>query len=191
MIFNKRNKVKELVKMEGINKMEIASDLINTAVIIKIKNNEVFRNVSFSQVEKEKDKDEDKNKAKDKDKEEEEEEKNNRGIIINENENENENEYERKNDNNEENILPSIPTKDLTNIKEEKLSSSCSEYHVMKIQMEKDKKVNEKVILAFDQNEFKELASMILQNTFRNLFSEVLHGEFSLLLPSSRMESDP
>ena len=177
MIENKRNKIKELPKVEDINKMEIASDLMNTALIIKIKNDEVFRNVSFSHVEKE-----------------EEKEKDNRGII-NETENESKSKNEKNedmNDNNEENILPSFPTKDLANIKEKKLLSTLSEYHEMKTQMEIDKKVNEKVIHAFNRNEFQELASEILQNTFRNLFSEVLYGEYPLYLPSSPcMESEP
>ena len=177
MIENKRNKIKELPKVEDINKMEIASDLMNTALIIKIKNDEVFRNVSFSHVEKE-----------------EEKEKDNRGII-NETENESKSKNEKNedmNDNNEENILPSFPTKDLANIKEKKSLSTLSEYHEMKTQMEIDKKVNEKVIHAFNRNEFQELASEILQNTFRNLFSEVLYGEYPLYLPSSpRMESEP
>ena len=175
VINNKRNKVKELHEIEDINKMDITSDLVNAAAIAKVPTDQVFRNVSFSQVEKEK---------------EEEEEKDN-GGIINEKENESEG-HEIMNDNNELEISPSFPPTHLTNIKEQKLSSSThSEYHEMKIQMEIDKKVNEKVILAFDRNEFQELASDILQKTFKNLLSEVLYGEFSLYLPSSRIESGP
>lgn len=86
------------------------------------------------------------------------------------------------NESNSEGIQNVIPFS--LDSKNEKISSYFSTFQETKIILEKNKKVNEKVFLAFEKQEFPELASEILQNTFQNLFSEVMCGEFSLQLPS-------
>lgn len=91
------------------------------------------------------------------------------------------------NESNSEGIQNVIPFS--LDSKNEKISSYFSTFQETKIILEKNKKVNEKVFLAFEKQEFPELASEILQNTFQNLFSEVMCGEFSLQLPSLESSS--
>lgn len=150
-------------------KKEVASDSILYTSIVDMKNDDVFRKVNFTQ---------------------------------NENEKKNEvNQTEGKindNDNNDEGIQNSkvnekIKRKEIvlfsTNSKNENISSFSSTLKETKKLLEMNKKVNEKVYLAFEKQEFSELASEILQNTFQNLFSEVVCGEFLLQLPSLESSS--
>ena len=150
-------------------KKEVASDSILYTSIVDMKNDDVFRKVNFTQ---------------------------------NENDKKNEiNQTEGKindNDNNDEGIQNSkvnekIKRKEIvlfsTNSKNENISSFSSTLKETKKLLEMNKKVNEKVYLAFEKQEFSELASEILQNTFQNLFSEVVCGEFLLQLPSLESSS--
>jgi hypothetical protein len=147
------------------DKIEVASDSTISTSIVDMKNGDISRKVNFSQ-----------NKKK----------KKNEVIETETNENNSEavpnaieNKIVKK-----ENIIPFVMDSE-----NGKISSYSSTFEETKIILEKNKNVDEKVFLAFEKQEFPELASEILQNTFQNLFSEVLCGEFLLQLPSLESSS--
>ena len=163
---NERRKDKALSDSKENEKMEVASDSITSTPIVEIKEGDISRKVNFPVNEKKKKKE-----------------------II---------EIDGKtNENNSEGVQNAIKNKivkkdciiPFSKSGNEKISSYPSAFQETKMILEKNKKVNEKVFLAFEKQEFPELASEILQNTFQNLFSEVMCGEFLLQLPSLESSS--
>jgi hypothetical protein len=162
---NEGREDKRLSDLKENDKIEVASDSTISTSIVDMKNGDISRKVNFSQ-----------NKKK----------KKNEVIETETNENNSEavpnaieNKIVKK-----ENIIPFVMDSE-----NGKISSYSSTFEETKIILEKNKNVDEKVFLAFEKQEFPELASEILQNTFQNLFSEVLCGEFLLQLPSLESSS--
>jgi hypothetical protein len=166
---NKHELRKDVVlsDLKEIDKIEVAADSIISTSIAEIKNGDILRKVNFSQNEKKK-----KKKMIE------------TGGETNENNSEGLQNAIKNKIVKKDNIIPfSMDSKN------EKISPYSSKVEETKIILEKNKKVNEKVFLAFEKQEFPEFASEILQNTFQNLFSEVMCGEFLLQLPSLESSS--